>query len=286
LEERHPEVFATGMGMESKANEGSDCIMGGKHEPITGLGQSYPYESCTKCGDSIQNINGEWTTISVDERQNHADMMRDKDWQRQLDLLHESKAVEYLTPEQELAWRHVQMGDHRGQKFDPLWHTHGDLGDRPDFDDAEKEYEWIKAHDSPEQNYNAVKDLELMGMVDLKPTNNYFDYSAGTSDESPDPTYYAKPTSAGLDWQNRTKGPNWNPYTGESKAVENEEEWTRGLQNTLDAGLTTSDWTNDYPYGAWESGPSEKTCVDCGDKFDDDSEYADHVQTHKMEDSQ
>jgi len=70
---------------ESKANEGIDCMMGGKHKPIDSPNQMYPYESCTKCGDNIQNIKGEWTNIDYKERQNHANMKDKKDFDRKLD---------------------------------------------------------------------------------------------------------------------------------------------------------------------------------------------------------
>ena len=77
--------YSNDYNTESKANEGIDCMMGGKHKPIDSPNQMYPYESCTKCGDNIQNIKGEWTNIDYKERQNHANMKDKKDFDRKLD---------------------------------------------------------------------------------------------------------------------------------------------------------------------------------------------------------
>ncbi len=58
---------------------------------------------------------------------------------------------------------------------------------------------------SPEKSYAIVQELENLGMVKLTPTKDYMDYSYGTPNEAPDPTYYAELTPKGLEYYNLQK---------------------------------------------------------------------------------
>jgi hypothetical protein len=106
--------------------------------------------------------------------------------------------------------RALRISQKNNVSFDPLWNINSayHLGDDPDFNDGNKQYEWNKKHNSPKQNYDAIKELELFGMVILTPTGNPMDYTKDT----PDPTYHAQITSEGLQWQEKAKGQNYDPY--------------------------------------------------------------------------
>ena len=54
---------------ESRANENSECLMGGKHEPIDSPDKFDPYNACKKCGNDIRLKGGEWVDTTYDERE-------------------------------------------------------------------------------------------------------------------------------------------------------------------------------------------------------------------------
>ena len=81
----------------------------------------------------------------------------------------------------------VASGSGRG-KYDPSWRTGGKA-------------DWIE----PKKVYRIIKELDEQGMVKIRPTKQYLDYSAGTPNEAPDPTYYAELTPQGLEYFNKQK---------------------------------------------------------------------------------
>ncbi len=277
------------INVESYANEGSDCIMGGKHEPITGLGQSYPYESCTKCGDSIQNINGEWTTISVAERQNHADMMGQKDWQRQLDLLHESKANEDSLVK-------IEDDDDKDTKVTVLdeWENETDPdvgGDVEGLDQSELEevdynnigesrtfrskYECehcncgFKSNESLSLHYN---DIHALPPTHIEGYENWKDVAVGLMKEQSKKYQSKKKKGSESELEDaRSNMSFWkNELEGLGDYIGHDEE----LAKTLGAP---------YQNDGESYNPDEFVCPECGFKSIDQKEFDDHLSAHSFE---
>ena len=112
-----------------------------------------------------------------------------------------------LNSNQQRAFRIAQK---HNVTFDPMWEINSSykLGDDPDFDDARERYKWDEKHNSPKQNYDAIKELELFGMVILIPTGDRMHYAK----EDANPTYYVQITSEGLQWQERVKSKKYDAY--------------------------------------------------------------------------